>query len=188
MTEEQSGSDSAPTDSGVTDAATTASADANAAADVRLMIHRHYIKDLSVENPNAPGIFTTRDQPQVQVQLDVRANRVVERIFEVILAIKVEAKIEDKTAFLIELDFAALCKVGDSVPDGEIEPMLAIEVPQLMFPFARNIVADVTRDGGFPPLLINPVDFRVLHRQKGAGAEGAGGEATGAEAEAAGTA
>ena len=170
MTDEQSAAEPTASD------ATTASPEA---ADVRLMIHRHYIKDLSVENPNAPTIFTTREQPKVQVQLDVRANRVVERVFEVILAIKVEAKIEENTAFLIELDFAALSKVGDKVAEEEVEGILAIEVPQLLFPFARNIVADVTRDGGFPPLLINPVDFRVLHGRK---AESQAGGGDGADA------
>lgn len=142
--------------------------------DPRLMIHRHYIKDLSVENPNAPSIFATRQQPQIKVSLDVRAQRVVERIFEVVLAAKVEAQIEDKSAFLIELEFAALSKVGDSVPNSEMEGILGVEVPQLLFPFARNIIADVTRDAGYPPLLINPVDFSSLQRQKAeAGGNGA---------------
>ena len=162
MTDEQSGPDAAA--AAATDEPSTASADAT--PEVRLLIHRHYIKDLSVENPNAPGIFTTREQPKVQVQLDVRANRVVDRIFEVVLTVKVEAKVEEKAAFLIELDFAALCKLGDSLEESAFEKILAVEVPQLLFPFARNIVADVTRDSGYPPLLINPVDFGVLHQQK----------------------
>lgn len=142
-------------------------------ADVRLLVHRHYIKDLSVENPNAPEIFTKREQPQVKVQLDVNASRLQERIFEVVLSTKVDATVEDKAAFIVELDFAALIKVGDKVEDSEIEKILAVEVPQLLFPFARNIVADVTRDGGYPPLLVNPVDFASLRRQKVAAAQSA---------------
>ena len=155
----------------------------DAMADVRLLVHRHYIKDLSVENPNAPEIFTKREQPNVKVQLDVNASRLQEKIFEVVLACKVDATVEDKAAFIVELDFAALIKVGDQVEDGEIEHILAVEVPQLLFPFARNIVADVTRDGGYPPLLINPVDFASLRRQKVAAAAQAA-EAAPAPAEA----
>lgn len=163
----------------------------DAMADIRLLVHRHYIKDLSVENPNAPEIFTKREQPQVKVQLDVNASRLQERIFEVVLATKVDATVEDKAAFIVELDFAALIKVGDKIEDSEIEQILAVEVPQLLFPFARNIVADVTRDGGFPPLLINPVDFRVLHGRKAdaqAGGDGSGEAAPNAQDEPAGTA
>lgn len=136
--------------------------------DARLLIHRHYIKDLSVENPNAPTIFTSREQPQIKVQLDVNASRLAERVFEIVLSVRVNSTIEDKTAFLVELDFAALAKVGDSIAEAEMARILAIEVPQLLFPFARNIVADVTRDAGFPPLLINPVDFVALGQQKAA--------------------
>ena len=153
----------------------------DAIADVRLLVHRHYIKDLSVENPNAPEIFTKREQPNVKVQLDVNASRLQERIFEVVLACKVDATVEDKAAFIVELDFAALIKVGDKVEDGEIEHILAVEVPQLLFPFARNIVADVTRDAGYPPLLVNPVDFASLRRQKVAAAQAAESAAAGAD-------
>ena len=155
----------------------------DAMADIRLLVHRHYIKDLSVENPNAPEIFTKREQPQVKVQLDVNASRLQERIFEVVLACKVDATVEDKAAFIVELDFAALIKVGDKVADSEMESILAVEVPQLLFPFARNIIADVTRDGGYPPLLVNPVDFASLRRQKVAAAQAAQQDQAAAEAE-----
>lgn len=152
-------------------------------ADVRLLVHRHYIKDLSVENPNAPEVFTKREQPKVKVQLDVNASRLHERIFEIVLTAKVDATIEDKAAFVVTLDFAALVKVGDKVPDSELEQILAVEVPQLLFPFARNIVADVTRDAGYPPLLINPVDFAGLRRQKVAAQSGQTAAAETAQAE-----
>ena len=173
MTDQEPGAATGGAAAPEANAQTDEAAKQDAMADIRLLVHRHYIKDLSVENPNAPEIFTKREQPQVKVQLDVNASRLQERIFEVVLATKVDATVEDKAAFIVELDFAALIKVGDKVPDAEIEQILAVEVPQLLFPFARNIVADVTRDGGYPPLLINPVDFASLRRQKVAAAQAA---------------
>ncbi len=132
----------------------------------RLLVHRHYVKDLSFENPNAPAIYTSRETPNIKVQIDVNASRLGERMFEVTLGTKVNAVIEDKTVFHVELDFAGMAKVGGGVDESLIEPILSIEVPHLLFPFARNIIADVTRDGGYPPLLINPVDFAALRNQK----------------------
>ncbi len=146
--------------------------------EARLLVHRHYVKDLSFENPNAPAIYTSRETPSIKVQIDVNATRLGERLFEVTLGTKVNANIEDKTVFHIELDFAGVAKVGDKVEEAHIEPILSVEVPHLLFPFARNIVADVTRDGGYPPLLINPVDFAALRQQKHAEAQqAAAGEA-----------
>ncbi len=134
--------------------------------EARLLVHRHYIKDLSFENPNAPSIYTSRETPSIKVQIDVNASRLAERLFEVTLGTKVNAVIEDQTVFHVELDFAGVAKVGDGVDESLIEPILSIEVPHLLFPFARNIIADVTRDGGYPPLLINPVDFAALRNQR----------------------
>ena len=144
---------------------------ASTEAEPRLLVHRHYIKDLSFENPNAPSIYTARETPNIKVQIDVNAARLAELLFEVTLGTKVNAVLEDKTVFHVELDFAGVAKVGNTVEEALIEPILSIEVPHLLFPFARNIIADVTRDGGYPPLLINPVDFAALRNQKGAQAE-----------------
>ena len=143
---------------------------AAAEADARLLIHRHYVKDLSYENPNAPSIYASRETPSIRVNIDVNVARLAERLFEVTLSTKVVATIADKTAFQVELDFAGLAKVGDRVEETEFEQILGIQVPHLLFPFARNIIADVTRDGGYPPLLINPVDFAALRQQKAASA------------------
>jgi len=146
--------------------------------DARLIINRHYIKDLSFENPNAPAIFAQRTAPQIKVNIDVKATRYQARIFEVVLTVKVNASVEDKTAFMIELDFGSLVSLGENVPEAHYERILGVEVPAHLFPFARNIVADVSRDGGYPPLLINPVDFDALRRAREAGATvGAGATA-----------
>lgn len=134
--------------------------------DNRVLINTHYIKDLSFENPNAPAIFTKREGHDIKVSIDVRAGKLQPRLYEVTLAIKATASIEEQTAFIIELDFAGLVSVGELVPDNDIETLLSVEVPRYLFPFARNVVADVSRDGGYPPLLINPVDFNALRAQQ----------------------
>ena len=134
--------------------------------DARVLINTHYIKDLSFENPTAPAIFTKREGHDIKVSIDVRAANLQQRLYEVTLAIKATATIEDQTAFIIELDFAGLVSVGELVPEGDIESLLSVEVPRYLFPFARNVVADVSRDGGYPPLLINPVDFNALRAQQ----------------------
>jgi len=134
--------------------------------DARVLINTHYIKDLSFENPNAPAIFTKREGHDIKVSIDVRAANLQQRLYEVTLAIKATASIEEQTAFIIELDFAGLVSVGELVPESDIESLLSVEVPRYLFPFARNVVADVSRDGGYPPLLINPVDFNALRAQQ----------------------
>ena len=138
-------------------------------AEARLLIHRHYVKDLSYENPNAPAIYTSRETPNIKVNIDVNVAKLAERLFEVTLSTKITATVEDKTAFQTELDFAGLARIGEQVEEAEFEQILGIQVPHLLFPFARNIIADVTRDGGYPPLLINPVDFAALRRQRAEG-------------------
>lgn len=135
-------------------------------ADSRILINTHYVKDLSFENPNAPAIFAQRDGHQIKVGIDIRATALQQRRYEVVLAIKAEAEIQGQRAFIIELEFAGLVTVGEAVPDADVEPLLSIEVPRYLFPFARNVIADVSRDGGYPPLLINPVDFAALRAQQ----------------------
>ena len=134
--------------------------------DARIIINTHYIKDLSFENPNAPAIFAQREGHNIRVGIDVRARNLQQRLYEVTLAIKAEAKIQGTTAFIMELEFAGLVTVGDLVPETELEELLQVEVPRYLFPFARSVIADVSRDGGYPPLLINPVDFAALRAQQ----------------------
>lgn len=136
-------------------------------SDARVIINTHYIKDLSFENPNAPAVFAHKEGHQISVNIDVRAAHLQDQLYEVLLSIKATTTVADTTAFLIELDFASLCTVNASVPDAERHDLLSVEVPRYLFPFARNIIADVSRDGGYPPLLINPVDFAHLRQQGG---------------------
>ncbi len=136
-------------------------------AEPNLMLRMQYLKDLSFENPLSPEIYSTLARsPDVSVNIDVTARPLAAADdFEIVLAITASAKLEDKTVFVIELTYGAVFQVA-GFPKENLQPILLIEIPRLMFPFARNIVADVTRDSGFPPLLIHPVDFVALYRQK----------------------
>lgn len=137
----------------------------NQAGTIPVGINSQYIKDLSFENPNAPQSFMTmKSAPNVEVNVNVDAKRMNPEIFEVTLHIKASAVAEKETIFIAELSYAALVTI-QGVSDENLKPILLIEVPRIIFPFARNILADVTRDGGYPPLMINPVDFVTLYRQ-----------------------
>jgi preprotein translocase subunit SecB len=132
---------------------------------VPIAINSQYVKDFSFENPNAPRIFTEmKSAPDVKVDVNVEARKVGDVLYEVVLSINGQAKSDDKPVFVAELAYAALVTLKD-VPAEAVQPVLLIEVPRVIFPFARNIMADMTREGGYPPLMINPVDFVSLYRQ-----------------------
>ena len=136
-------------------------------ADTQLLLNTHYVKDLSFENPNAPLIYSeVQKGPELDVNIDVQVRNLKERLYEVLLATRVKARIQEKVAFLVELDFGGLATVGQDVPKNQIERLMLVEVPRFLFPFARAVISDVTRDGGFPPLLINPIDFEELYRSR----------------------
>ena len=144
-----------------------------------LVVNVQYVKDLSFEVPGAPEIFSTlRAQPNVNINLDVQARRLQEgqEVFEVTLQIKAEAvegpaasngqaSGESKTVFIAELAYCGVFTLS-GVPENTIEPVLLVECPRLLFPYARNILADVTRDGGFPPVLLQPIDFVALWQSR----------------------
>ena len=136
-----------------------------------IVIHGQYVKDLSFESPHAPGILATvRQSPKLDIQMHVNARPLQKepsnRLFEVLLKIRATATHEERTAFVVELDYGALVTLGSMIPEDRVEPVLLIDVATMIFPFARRTVADVTREGGFPPVLINPVDFVSLYRQR----------------------
>jgi preprotein translocase subunit SecB len=126
-----------------------------------------YVKDLSFENPNAPGIFQSGQAPEVNVQFDIAANQVGDEVHEVSLKIEVRAESEGTVAFLTELTYAGLFGLRN-VPADAVQGFLLGEAPRLLFPFARRVVADAIRDGGFPPLLLEPIDFNTLYHQQAA--------------------
>jgi preprotein translocase subunit SecB len=141
-----------------------------------------YVKDLSFENPNAPAVYQFQGQPQIDVQFNIGADQVGEDVHEVTLKIDVIAKNDDQTAFQVELVYAGLFGMRN-IPDEQLQPFLLAEGPRIIFPFARRILADTVRDGGFPPLMLEPIDFGSLYMQQASmvAAENGDGVAVGAE-------
>ena len=131
-----------------------------------VQVNAQYIKDFSFEAPNAPMIFNElgNQAPDISVQVNLNGQPLQENIFEIALQLNVEAKLGDKVAFIVELTYAGVFTIH--VPEEHVQPVLLIECPRLLFPFARNIIADATRDGGFPPMLLQPIDFVQLFRQR----------------------
>lgn len=155
-----------------------------------MMVNVQYVKDLSFEVPGAPQIFAQlRAQPQVSINLDVQARRVQEGVpsFEVALMIRAEANEAPANGasgsaaagngqagapvFVAELTYAGVFTI-QGVPDNQIDYVLLVECARLLFPFARNILADATREGGFPPVLLQPIDFMALYQARMAQAAG----------------
>ena len=124
-----------------------------------------YVKDLSFENPNAPTTYQWQDQPQIDVQFNIGADRVGDEVIEVALKIDVKAVAPQGTAFAVELLYAGLFGMRN-VPEDQIQPFMLAEAPRLLFPFARRVLSDAVRDGGFPPLLLDPIDFGSLYMQQ----------------------
>jgi preprotein translocase subunit SecB len=147
-----------------------------AAPEIRIQVIGQYIKDLSFENPGAPMMLNVR--PQIDLGVDLQAKRIDQERFEVELKLRVSATADEKAVFLLELVYAGLLLI-QNVPDQILQQVLLIEGPHLLFPFARRIVADAIRDGGMPPLMIEPIDFASLYRSRlaEAQAEGAAGQA-----------
>ena len=127
-------------------------------------VHAQYVKDLSFESPATPDCFIkTLGQPDVQIGVNVTAKRINETLFEVELILTATAKVEEKILFVAELSYAGLMS-ATNISDNNIQPLMMIEGPRLLFPFARAIMSDTTRDGGFLPLNLNPIDFVALYR------------------------
>lgn len=131
-----------------------------------LNILAQYIKDLSFENPGAPRSLQSRDKaPAININVNVNANPLSESDFDVVLSLNVEAKDGDKVVFAAELVYGGVFRIS-GFPQEHMLPVLFIECPRLLFPFARQIVADATRNGGFPPLMIDPIDFAQMFAQR----------------------
>jgi len=131
-----------------------------------LIVRAQYVKDLSFENPRAPlSLQSLKSQPAIQIAVSVGAAKIGEQDYEVVLTINAEAKEGEETAFVAELVYAGVFSVGAVAPE-HVRPLLLIEGPRLLFPFARNVLADATREGGFPPLMLQPIDFVELYRRE----------------------
>jgi preprotein translocase subunit SecB len=130
-----------------------------------------YMKDFSFENPNAPkSLAPQQKQPQISIQVNVNAKQLAETDFEVELKLEGNAKAENDVLFVFDLTFCGVFRVRN-IPQDQVHPVVMIECPRLLFPFARQIVAEAVRNGGFPPLYIDPIDFVALYRQRAAAAQ-----------------
>lgn len=131
-----------------------------------LNILAQYTKDLSFENPGAPRSLQSRDKaPAINISVNVNANPLSENDFDVVLSLSAEAREDDKIVFAAELVYGGVFRIT-GFPQEHMLPVLFIECPRLLFPFARQIIADVTRNGGFPPLMIDPIDFGQMFSQR----------------------
>jgi preprotein translocase subunit SecB len=122
-----------------------------------------YIKDLSFENPGAPAGFN--GNPEMDMGVDLQARPVGPDHYEVVLHMRIKANAESRTLFMMELAYAALVRLT-GIPEDAVQQVLLIQTPHLIFPFARRIIADTVRDGGMPPLVIEPIDFVALYQSK----------------------
>ena len=135
-------------------------------ASPNLTILAQYVKDLSFENPGAPRSLQARDKaPDINISVNVNANPLSDSDFDVVLSLNAEAKEGDKVLFACELVYGGVFRIT-GFPQEHMLPLLFIECPRLLFPFARQIVADATRNGGFPPLMIDPIDFATMFSQR----------------------
>ncbi len=156
----------------------------------QISILAQYIKDLSVENPSSPQVFSWQTQPSLEVQFNIAVAPAGESVHEVTLKIEVSARSDNGVHFVVDLSYAGLMGLRN-LPDNSLQPFLLIEAPRLLFPFARQIVAEAISNAGFPPLLLDPIDFTSAYMAQlqnqqaqdgslgNAQSEGGGGEGAG---------
>jgi preprotein translocase subunit SecB len=151
-----------------------------------LTINTQYVKDHSFENPNAPTIYGAMrtDRPDINVSVEVTPTQLQDQVYEVVLGLKASAKVGETTAFIVELDYAAVISLTPGLSEEARERLVMVEVPRHLFPFARAILADDTRDGGFPPLMMSPIDFGQLYLSRRAQSAEAGAQAQAGDGEA----
>jgi preprotein translocase subunit SecB len=123
-----------------------------------------FIKDLSFENPRAPEIYENFEQPEVNINVNVAARNITGRSYEVTLRMSVDARAGGEPTFLIELEYCGIAQVSDEVEEANVQPMVLIEGPRMLFPFARAIIANLTRDAAYPLLLLGQMDFIEMYR------------------------
>ena len=155
---------------------------AQQAPQVQMNILNQFVRDMSFENVMAQKGASGEVQPDINVQVNLDARKRGDDVFEVILKLSIESKAKEGTdvLFLMELDYAGLFRIN-GVPEEQLHPFLLIECPRMLFPFVRRIVSDVTRDGGYPPLNLDTIDFVAIYRQELARRQAAAAEAAPAE-------
>ena len=132
-------------------------------------IEKVYVKDLSVEIPNAPQVFLEREAPTVDIQLHHNSNSVEAGVYETVLTVTVTAKANDKTMFLVEVAQAGIF-VARNIPQGELDGVLGIACPNILFPYVREVISDTVVRAGFPPVILSPVNFEAIFQAQRQGA------------------
>jgi preprotein translocase subunit SecB len=127
-------------------------------------IEKIYVRDLSLEIPHAPGIFLERDAPQVNLQLNTRSDVIDKGLYEVQVVVTVTAKIKEKVMFLVEAHQAGIFRI-QNVAENDIGPVLGIGCPNILFPYLRETISDTVTRAGFPPVILNPVNFEAIYNQ-----------------------
>lgn len=130
-----------------------------------------YVKDLSFENPTAPAVYQWTSQPQIDIQFNIGTQQVADDVHESMLKIEVNAVHTEGTAFIVDLTYAGLFAIRN-VPEDQVQAFMLAEAPRILFPFARRVIADCVRDGGFAPLLLEPIDFASMYMQQQAQQQG----------------
>ncbi|HUQ27030.1 MAG TPA: protein-export chaperone SecB [Usitatibacter sp.] len=138
-------------------------------------IEKVYVKDLSVEIPNAPQVFLEREAPTVDIQLHHNSNNVEDGVFETVLTVTVTAKANEKTLFLVEVAQAGIF-VARNIPQGELDQVLGIACPNILFPYVREVISDTVVRAGFPPVILSPVNFEAIWQQSRSGAGAPAGD------------
>lgn len=128
-------------------------------------IEKIYVKDLSIEVPNAPQVFLHRETPSIEVQIQSKANTIGDGMYEVALTVSVKAKEGETAFFLVEVVKAGIFQIR-RVPEQDLEPILAVGCPNILFPYARETVSDAITRAGFPPVILAPVNFEALYQQR----------------------
>jgi preprotein translocase subunit SecB len=128
-------------------------------------IEKVYVKDLSVEIPNAPQVFLEREAPTVDIQLHHNSNSVEDGVYETVLTVTVTAKASEKTMFLIEVAQAGIF-VARNIPAQELEQVLGIACPNILFPYVREVISDTVVRAGFPPVILSPVNFEAIYQSQ----------------------
>ena len=128
-------------------------------------LEKIYEKDISLEIPHAPKIFLEKENPQIEVQLNTQTKPIEDNVYEVEVTATVTAKLGEKVMFLIEVKQAGIFQIRDVAPE-EFEPILAVTCPDILFPYLREVVSDISVRGGFAPMMLNPVNFDVLYQQQ----------------------
>jgi preprotein translocase subunit SecB len=134
----------------------------------QLAINAQYVKDLSFENPRAPHSLLQPPQgaaPELQVGVDVKAQGLATDVYEVVMTLKIETRMQNEVMFVVELSYGAVVSLINT-PQEDVSVALMVETPRIIFPYVRNIVSEVTRDGGYTPLLMSPIDFADIYRRR----------------------